>query len=166
MAFFDSAVGVCDTPYTTLAAPYFYARGEQYNKMGRYRDAMLDLWRYEMLTPTGLSSAFYYEREQIELKAKVYQAALNDITRAVALDQKNAELWAEKANVHVRVAQYDDAIASADIAIQLSPEYATPYLIKGIAQCQTGKKAEGMQNLEKAKSLGETQADTFIAKFK
>lgn len=162
----DSAVGVCDTPYTTLAAPYFYARGEQYNKMGRYRDAMLDLWRYEMLTPTGLSSAFYYEREQIELKAKVYQAALNDITRAVALDQKNAELWAEKANVHVRVAQYDDAIASADIAIQLSPEYATPYLIKGIAQCQTGKKAEGMQNLEKAKSLGETQADTFIAKFK
>lgn len=166
LALLDSAVGVCDTPYTTLAAPYFNARGEQLAKMGRYRDAMLDLYHYEMLTQTQPTADFYYRREQIEMKGKVYQAALNDIVRAVLLDRTNPELWTEKANVHLRVNQTDDAIQSADIAIKLSPEYSVPYLIKGIAQCQSGKKDEGMQNLQKAKSLGDTQADSFIEKFK
>lgn len=166
LALLDSAVGVCDTPYTSLAAPYFNARGMQYAKMGRYRDAMLDLYRYEMLTSDRLSAAFYYDREQIELKGKVYQAALNDITRAVILDQRNAQLWAEKANMHLRVNQLDDAISSADVASKLDSSYSVPYLIKGIAQCQKGNKTEGLPNLEKAKSLGDTQADSFIAKFK
>lgn len=166
LALLDSAVNACDTPYTSIAAPYFYSRGFQLSKMGRYRDAMVDLYRYEILTSTPPTSAFYYDREQMEMRGKVYQAAINDITRAIVLDQKNASLWAEKANVHMRVGQYDDAIASADIAIQLNPDYAVPYLIKGIAQCQNGKKSEGLQNLEKAKSLGDPQADSFIAKFK
>lgn len=166
LALLNQAVGVCDTPYTTLAAPYFYARGIQYNKMGRYRDAMLDLYRYEMLSTTQPGAAFYYDREQIEMKGKVYQAALNDINRAVVLDQRNAQIWAEKANVHLRVNQFEDAIASADVAIKLSPDYSVPYLIKGLAQCQDNKKDEGLKNLEKAKELGDTQADSFIAKFK
>ena len=162
----DSAVGVCDTPYTTIAAPYFYARGTQLGKMGRYRDAMVDLYRYEALTTALPPASFYYDREQIEMKGKVYQAALNDIMRAVVLDQRNAQLWAEKANVHLRVGQYADAMASADVAIQLDSTYSVPYLIKGLAQCQSGKKDEGLTNLQKAKDLGDTQADAFIKKFK
>lgn len=162
----DSAVGVCDTPYTTIAAPYFYARGTQLGKMGRYRDAMVDLYRYEALTTALPPASFYYDREQIEMKGKVYQAALNDIMRAVVLDQRNAQLWAEKANVHLRVGQYADAMASADVAIQLDSTYSVPYLIKGLAQCQSGKKDEGLANLQKAKDLGDIQADAFIKKFK
>lgn len=166
LALLDSAVCACDTPYTTIAAPYFFARGEQYGKMGKYRDAMLDLYRYEMLTSSQPTAAFYYEREQYEIKGKIFQGALNDINRAVILDRNNAQLWAEKANVHLRVGQNDEAIKAADIAIQLDSEYASPYLVKGLAQCQSGNKAEGIQNLQKAKSLGDTQADEFIAKFK
>ena len=166
LALLDSAVCACDTPYTTIAAPYFFARGEQYGKMGKYRDAMLDLYRYEMLSSSQPTAAFYYEREQYEIKGKIFQGALNDINRAVILDRNNAQLWAEKANVHLRVGQNDEAIKAADIAIQLDSEYASPYLVKGLAQCQSGNKAEGIQNLQKAKSLGDTQADEFIAKFK
>lgn len=166
LALLDSAVCACDTPYTTIAAPYFFARGEQYGKMGKYRDAMLDLYRYEMLSSSQPTAAFYYEREQYEIKGKIFQGALNDINRAVILDRNNAQLWAEKANVHLRVGQNDEAIKAADIAIQLDSEYASPYLVKGLAQCQSGNKAEGIQNLQKAKSLGDSQADEFIAKFK
>ena len=86
--------------------------------------------------------------------------------RAVVLDQRNAQLWAEKANVHLRVGQYADAMASADVAIQLDSTYSVPYLIKGLAQCQSGQKDEGLANLQKAKDLGDTQADAFIKKFK
>lgn len=166
LALLDSAVCACDTPYTTIAAPYFYARGEQYGKMGKYRDAMLDMYRYEMLSTTMPTAAFYYEREQLEIKGRIYQGALNDINRAVVLDRNNAQLWAEKANVHLKVGQYDEAIKAADIAIELDSSYASPYLVKGLAQCQDGNKTEGLQNLEKAKSLGDTQADGFITKFK
>lgn len=166
LALLDSAVNACDTPYTSIAAPYFEARGMQYSRMGKYRDAMLDLYRYEILAPSQPSAAFYYEREQIEMKGRVFQSALNDIARAIILDPKNATLWAEKANVHLRVNQLDDAVKSADIALKYDDAFASAYLIKGIAQCQSGNKAEGIANLEKAKELGDTQASTFIEKYK
>jgi len=35
----------------------------------------------------------------------------------------------------------------------------------GIAQCAKGNKQEGLQNLNKAKELGNSQAQTFIDKY-
>jgi hypothetical protein len=35
----------------------------------------------------------------------------------------------------------------------------------GIAQCQKGNQEEGLKNLQKAKELGNDQAQTFIDKF-
>ena len=76
---------VCDTPYTATSAPYFYARGLQYAKMGEYRKAMVDLLRYEYFNQGRLGADFYYQREQIELQGKLYQQALGDILTACRL---------------------------------------------------------------------------------
>lgn len=166
LSLLDSAVAVCDTPYTSIAAPFFYARGNQYAKMGRYRDATFDLYRYELLSNSIQSVDFYYNREQMEMKTRLYKYAIDDINRALLLDTKNAMLWCEKANVHMRVNQLDDALRSADEALKLDDSASAAYIIKGIVQCEKGNKTDGLANLEKAKTLGDTQADTFIKKYK
>lgn len=166
LALLDSAVAVCDTPYTNIAAPYFLARAIQYDKMADYRKAMLDFYRYESILYPQLDAGFYYMREQSEIKGKMYQPALNDIAHAVALEPKNTLYWAELASVNLRVKKNKEAIAAAEQCIKLEPEYSDGYLVLGIAQAESGDKTEGLRNIEKAKSLGNQQADIFLGKYK
>jgi hypothetical protein len=49
--------------------------------------------------------------------------------------------------------------------IRLSPELSDGYLFLGIAQCLTNQKAEGSKNLQKAKELGNDQAQSLIDKY-
>jgi len=166
LALLDSAVAVCDTPYTNIAAPYILARAIQYDKMADYRKAMFDFYRYESILYPQLDAGFYYMREQSEMKGKLYQPALNDIAHAVALDPKNTLYWAELASVNLRVKKFKEAIIAAEQCIKLEPEYPDAYLVLGIAQVESGDKTEGIKNIEKAKSLGNQQADVFLEKYK
>ena len=162
----DSTIAACDTPYTNIVAPYFLARALQYDKMTDYRKAMLDFFHYEALMYPNLSAEFYYIREQSEMRGKLYQPALNDIAHAVALDPKNTLYWAELASANLRVKKIKEAIVAAEQCIKLEPEYPDAYLVLGLAQIENGDKAEGIKNIEKAKSLGNAQADKFLEKYK
>ena len=72
---------------------------------------------------------------------------------------------AEKASLQVRVGQYKEAIETAQACVNQSPDYSDGYLFLGLAQCLTGQKAEGVKNLQKAKELGDSQADELIEKY-
>ena len=78
---------------------------------------------------------------------------------------KNDLYYAEKASLLVRVGLYDEAIETANECIRIAPDYSDGYLFLGIALCQKGQKAEGLQNLRKAKEMGDPQADTLIERF-
>ena len=134
--------------------------------MKEYRKAIADYYQYEPLMYGRLSAEFYFQREQCEAAGKVYQLALYDIARAVALDPKNSMYWAEWASLSLRVNRLEEAIKAAEHCIQLDPDASEPYLILGIAQVESGKKQEGLANINKAKSMGNQQADSFLSKFK
>lgn len=162
----NKAVEACDTPYTVVAAPYFLARGIQYDKMKDYRKAMSDLYLYEALMNGQLGAPFYFMRGQSEAKGRIYQPALNDIAHAIAIDPRNTMYWAELASLNLRVNKLPEAIKAAEQCIALDADMSEAYLVMGIAQIETGKKTEGIKNIEKAKSLGNEQADTFLNKYK
>ena len=166
LSLLDSAVAVCDTPYTSIAAPYFLARGLQYDKMKQYRKAMSDLYIYEALQQGRVGAEFYHIRAKSEARGRIYQPALNDYARAIALDPKNALYWAELASLALRVGEKENAIKAAQRCLELEPGYPDAYLILGIAQAESGNKPEGIRNIEKAKQLGNTQADSFLQKYK
>lgn len=166
LALLNQCVELCDTPYMETSSPYFLARAQQFNKMGKYRDAMKDLYVYEYLNQGTLEADFYYLREQIEVKGKLWQQALQDILIAARLDPAEPTYCAEAANLLLRLNKLDEAIIAAKQAIALKDDYAEAYLVLGIAQCKNNQKQEGIANIEKAKNLGNTQADSFLNQFK
>ena len=103
---------------------------------------------------------------QLSMELRRYQLAINDMNDLVALEPNSAELWAEKASYELRVNLFDEALKSAQEVLRLDPKSSDGYLMTGIVQCQKGNKQEGMQNLRKAQSLGNPQADTFLQKYK
>ena len=161
----DSAIAVCDTPYTVVAAPYFLARALQHDKMSHYRKAMPDFYTYEALMYGRLGSDFYYLRSQSEAKGRIYQPALNDMAHAVALEPENALYWVELGSLNLRVNKYQEAILSAQRCIELAPDMSEAYLVLGIAQAESGMKAEGLEQIKKAQALGNEQAATFLEKY-
>lgn len=166
LALLNQSIELCDTPYMDTSSPYFLARANQLEKMGKYRDAMKDLYLYEYLNQGTLEADFYYMREQIEIKGKLWQQALQDILIATKLNPAEPMYCAEASNLLLRLNKFEEAILAAKQAIALKDDYAEAYLVLGIAQCKNNQKAEGIANIEKAKNLGNPQADTFLNQFK
>ena len=166
LALLNQSIELCDTPYMDTSSPYFLARANQLEKMGKYRDAMKDLYLYEYLNQGTLEADFYYMREQIEIKGKLWQQALQDILIATKLNPAEPMYCAEASNLLLRLNKFEEAILAAKQAIALKDDYAEAYLVLGIAQCKNNQKAEGIANIEKAKNLGNPQADTFLSQFK
>ncbi len=165
IALLDSAINTTDTLRIREAAPYFLARAEAYITTDSFRQAVFDYTRYEILVNGNVNANFYYIREQAEVKAKLYQQALIDITTAIMLSPKEPTYYAEKASLELRVNMIDDALKTATRCVELAPEYADGYMILGLAQINKGNKTEGLANLEKAKQLGHVQAQEMIDKY-
>ena len=165
LALLDSAVNTFTKPYIKTAAPYLLARANALFDAGKYRPAVNDYNDYEALMASQLTAEFYYQREQAEMAGHLYKQALEDIVRATEMAPAEPIFFAEKANVELRVGKTDEAIATAQQSIRIAPDNSDGYLILGLAQCLKGQKEEGLKNLNKAKELGNSQAQSLIEKF-
>lgn len=165
LAQLDSAVNTFSKPYLKEAAPFIWARAMARMNTGKHRLAVQDMNEYEKLIATGLNANFYYIREQSEVSCRQYQQALNDITKATQLAPEDPVYYAEKSSLETRVGMYDEAIISARECIRLAPNDSEGYLLLGVALCQKGNKKDGLPQLQKAKELGNEQADALIAKY-
>lgn len=165
LALLDSAVCTFDKPYLKAAAPYLLARAQALLGMRQYRRAVLDFNEYEKLMPTEVNANFYYIRARAETEGRIFQAALDDYRRALQKDPANTLYLCEKASLEIRVNLLDDAVATSQQCISVDPNLGEGYLFLGLAQCLKGDKPAGLQNLQKAKDLGDTQAQGLIDKY-
>ena len=166
LALMDSTINMFSRPYLKEAAPYLWARSEARRNAGHYREAIADMNDYETIMTATVNDNFYYIRHQVEIQGRLYQQALNDINRAIQMNPNEILYYAEKASLEIRVGLYDQAIATAKECISLDAGNSDGYLFLGLGQCLKGQKAEGIKNLQKAKELGDTQADALIEKYK
>ena len=166
LALMDSTINMFSHPYLKDVAPYLWARAEARRNAGRYRDAINDMNEYETLMTATVNDNFYYIRHQVEIQGRLYQQALNDINRAIQMNPNEVLYYAEKASLEIRVGLYDQAISTAQECIAIDAENSDGYLFLGLAQCLKGQKADGIKNLQKAKELGDSQADALIEKYK
>ena len=151
------------------AADMYYAAAQCKLEAGDKRTALAltDSACNQFTRPyTKRATPYLLARAQLSMDIRRYQQAINDMNDVVALEPTNGELWGQKASYELRVKLLDEALASAQECIRLTPQSSDGYLIAGIVQCQQGNKQQGLANLERAKSMGNTQAQTFIDKYK
>lgn len=161
----DSAIACLPQPYKADAAPFLMIRGKYLDDNGMYRKAVADYNEYEKLMGKMLNGKFFYLKEQAELKAKLYQPALDDIDKAISLAPNEQLYYAEKAMLQVRVNKIDEGMATAQLCMTRFPDYGDGHAVYGLAQILKGKKKEGMSTLEKAKELGSDMAEPLIEKY-
>ena len=113
-----------------------------------------------------MNANFYYGREQLEVKCRMYPQALSDIEKTINLAPKEALYYAEAAALNYRLGQIDDAIEYAKRAIVIDEQFADAYRIIGVCYNQKGNKAEARKYLQKAIDLGDTLASGIIDKMK
>lgn len=166
LALLDSAMNCFTKPYLKETAPYLWARAQARLQAKKYRDAIADMNDYEELMVANINDNFYYLRHQAEVDGRLYQQALNDITRAIVMNPKETFYYAEKASLEIRVGLYDNAMATAKESLSIDPNDSDGYLFLGVAQCLKGNKKEGILNLKKAKEMGNLQAESLIEKYK
>ena len=88
LALMDSAMNCFTKPYLKEAAPYLWSRAQARLESKKFRDAINDMNDYEELMKAQINDTFYYIRHQAEIDGKLYQQALNDITRAIVMNPK------------------------------------------------------------------------------
>lgn len=157
----DSAVAVGQK--TGLAAPYYLARAQFFDRKGEYRKALGDYNQYDTLSHT-IDPTFFYARYKCEMKLRMWQQALLDIARTCYLAPKEPTYFAEWASLDLRVKRFDEGISAAKACIELAPEYADGYLLLGLLQREKGLKQESIENLKKAQELGDTRAEQYLKK--
>lgn len=165
IALLDSAINTTDSLRIREAAPYFLERANMYMTTDSFRQAAFDYTRYEYLVQGNVNAHFYYLREQAEVKGRLFQQALNDIARAILLAPNEPTYLAEMASLQLRVNKAEQAIKTAERCTEIAPEYGDGFLLLGLAQVRTGQKAAGLANMQKAKDLGNEQAQSLIDKY-
>ena len=164
LALQDSAVACFNKPYPKEAASAILERANTKLQLGMYREAVIDLNEYEHLMRNEVNAYFYYRREQAEMQCRMFQQAVDDIDRAIRMQPSEPLFHAERAVVYYRIGELEEAIRSAQKAIELNEQFTDSYRILGICQIENGQKEEGKANLKKAADMGDETAANILAK--
>ncbi len=165
IALIDSALAQFPTPLPADAAPYVLQRARLYEASQLYKQAVADFNTFLYLKNNKVNHSFYYDRSLLETNARMYQQAIDDINMAISLAPDNASYYLEKSSICLRVSQIDESIEAARKCISLAPEVPDAYRMLGYALVQKGDKAEALRNLEKAKQLGDPNAQDIIDRY-
>lgn len=166
LALLDSAIDVAPKPIGTITAPYLLARGRLLYDMERYRQALADYNQYDsLMIGRGTTAEFYYLRHECELKLRQYKPALNDLAHATVMEPDNPAYITSLASLQLRLKLNDDALKTTEIALRAFPEYSAIHVARGLALIRSGNKADGLASLQKAKELGNEQAQSLIDKY-
>lgn len=158
----DSALAMFPTPLPREAANYILRRGQLNASREKYREAVQDFNQYAYLMNSKVSARFYYDRSQLEVKARMYQNALDDISMAITQEPREIIFYLEKASLCLRFNQVEECIRTCQTALMLDGNNVDALRILGYAQTQNGETAEGQKNLRKAADLGDENAKKLL----
>lgn len=172
IALLDSAVSkaqlTMDNSQLTIqkSAPYVLERALLKARHGLHRPAVADYNLYEELVGTINTDRFYYLREQSEAAGRMFQQALDDIDRAIALAPRQPVYLLEKASLNVRVARYAEALPILEVLIAAFPNDMDCNRLLGFCYIQLDDKQRGIPYLEKAATMGDNNAAALLERYK
>lgn len=158
----DSAIAMLGTPTPKEAASFVLRRGQLLANNGRYREAVLEYNRYCYLMNNKVNATFYYDRSQIEVNARMFQQALDDIDLAINASPNHALYRIEKAAICLRVNMLDECIEACRFVTERTDRFPDAFRLLGYALLQKGDRQGAQDNLNKAVELGDSSAQEII----
>lgn len=163
IALIDTAINFNGRPYSQKIAPYILTRASVKEEMDRYREALSDYIEYEnILGSYNMNSEFYFYREQIAIKAKMYESALKDIEKARSLAPQDSSLTLEHASLYMRLSMNDEAFPLLTQLVSTYPDNSDCRRLLGICYMRKEDKENACIQLNVAKQLGDTMAGELI----
>jgi tetratricopeptide (TPR) repeat protein len=107
-------------------------------------------------------SLYLVSRARLASHAGDYPTALNLLNSAIELDPLSAMLYADVAEIKLKVGQVPEALEYIDKAIKLDLDYRPPYALGGILMASTGKDLEAAKYLRTAVKLDPTKEDAYL----
>jgi tetratricopeptide (TPR) repeat protein len=95
-------------------------------------------------------------------KAANYQAAIEDYSNAINMDDRNPSAFLKRGTAHHRLQDLDKAISDFDRAIALNPNFAEAYNNRSHARFVRGRYDEALQDAEKAIALNPALAEAYL----
>lgn len=159
----DSTISRLGTPMPSSTASLLIDRAALKETAGLYREAVADYNTYESLIGTySMTAVFYYQREQAEIKAKMYEQALADINRARQLEPDDDSLVLENASLLLRIGNYKAALP---LLSELETEFkdnADIQRLLGVCYLRLDNKELARKHLTAAKDLGDSVAASLL----
>lgn len=165
MSLMDSVMTCQSYPLTSEGAAYLYEHARICMLTENYRQAYLDYSLYETLSSVTKNASLYYDRSIAALQTRAYQAALEDMETAVAMEPDNMDFRGQLAVVNMRVGRNQEAINGLDKAIAINSGRSDLYRLKGLAYIQLKQNKKAKEFLETAVKMGDDQAQALIDKY-
>lgn len=129
---------------------------------GQYSEALRNLNMYSAAYNESMTAEFFYYREQIAMRGKRYQQAMNDILKARELDPDNLVYMVEHAGLCIIAGKYEEALVLLEKCLEKEPDNMDINRLTGLAMLQVGRNEEACTYLTKASSAGDSTAQRLL----
>ena len=135
-------------------ADAFYNRGFTYKHRGEHERAVAD-YTTGIELDAGQSRLWGQRCWSRAVIGKQLQAALDDCTKAGSLSPKIPQILAYRGFVHLKLGQFDKALADYDAAFALTkiPDNADWLYGRGVTKVRKGDAAGGNADIERARTI-------------
>jgi tetratricopeptide (TPR) repeat protein len=112
----------------------------------------------------NLKDAFF-NRGTCQLALKDFKAAMKDFDKTIELDPKFVKAYYSRASVYVSQEKYVESLPDLDKTIELDLTTPNALTLRGQIRAQTGNKKGACEDFNKAKEIGDRQADKYLNQF-
>lgn len=159
----DTAIMMLRKPFPPRSGTLFLERANLLEEAGRYREAVRDYYLYEDLVgSSSLNANFYYARYKLEIQARMYEQALNDILETRKLVPQDQTMTLEHASLLLRIGNPKAALPILQDLVGSFPEDTDILRLTGVCYLQLDQKQKGIPYLQKAKDLGDSTAEQLL----
>lgn len=130
---------------------YYYGRGRIYLVLGKYELSVKDNSEALLLDPSNIFAL--YNRAVSYNKMGKNQLAIDDLQRAVSINEGSATMRYMLGYLFFRNSQFAEAVAAASKAIEFAPNWKVAYLLRALAYAKAGNTAKAKADREVAAGL-------------
>lgn len=135
-----------------------YTKAVYLDGVGKYAESLRFLNIFSAGYNEKMSHEFFYYREQVAMRGKRYQQAMNDILKARELAPDNIVYMVEHAGLCIIAGKYEEALVLLGQCLAKEPDNVDINRLTGLALLQVGRKEEACKHLKKASDAGDETA--------